>query len=358
MLTVPPPAGPGLGIARDALSGRHTEAMDDERAESPEWRAVTAHVDPIEGGPPFSYVPVLKQGTVSGVSVYALEDPPHWHLVTFGLVSAGWGFELTLRLSRDKDTLPPGRTEDDLVPSWVVNLLANLGAYVISTGHPFAAGHHIDLRGPMRLGDRTDITAAAVTLDPRLGTMDGPDGPIEFLQVVGLTADELELCRAWRTDSVLGLLSESDRLLITRLDRPSILDDPSVRERAEAGVASDGSSLHELRVGTLALRRKGRRRPRVVLTMGAGAATGLGPALRRKLNREGAVFELVGDRDTVRFLVAEPARWDVDEASPALTVVTMAVPAGCVDELAGVFTGRTGSSRLQWLPGLRFVVVP
>jgi hypothetical protein len=290
----------------------------------------------------------VKPGTVSGVSVYALEDPSHWHLVTAGLAAAGWGFELTLRLRRD----------DEEVPGWAVNLLANLGAYVLSTGHAFAAGHHIDLRGPIRLGDPTALTAAAVTLDPRLGTLDGPDGPIEFLQVVGLTADELELCRSWQTDAVLRLLAASDPLLLTRLDRPSMLDDPAVREQAEAGVAAEGSSLEELRVGTLRLRAKGPLRRRLIVTMGAGAATGLGPALRRKLNRDGASFQLVGDHGAVRFVVAEAPSWELRDAGPDTpAVVTVALPLERVDQLAGLFTGRTGSGKLPWLPGVRFVVV-
>jgi hypothetical protein len=321
--------------------------MDGDRGEDPTSRLLAAHVDSVDGGPPSAHVPILKPGTVSDVSAYALDDPSHWHLVTSGL-AAGWGFELTLRLGR----------HDEEIPGWAVNLLANLGAYVVSTGRPFAAGHHIDLRGPMRPGEPTAITAAAVTLDPRLGTLDGPGGALEFLQVVGLTADELELCRSWRTDAVLGLLAESDPLLLTRLDRPSMLDDPAVRERAEAGVAAEGSSLEELRVGTLTVRAKGHLRSRLVVTMGAGAATGLGPALRRKLNRDGASFRLVGDEALVRFVVAEPPSCEQGDPGPdAPAAVTVALPLERVDELAGLFTGRTGSGRLAWLPGLRFVVV-
>jgi hypothetical protein len=87
--------------------------------------------------------------------------------------------------------------------------------------------------------------------------------------------------------------------------------------------------------------------------MGAGAATGLGPALRRKLNREGATFDLIGDRGRVHFVVGGPPEWHTGPAD-----VTLAVPLERVDELAGLFSGQTGSGRLEWLPGLRFVVVP
>jgi hypothetical protein len=323
--------------------------MDDAGAGDPGRRFLEAYIAKVDGTAPRADIPIVKQGTVSSVLVYELDEPRHWHLVTFGLAQSGWGFELTLRLSRG----------DEDVPGWAVNLLANLGAYVFTSGHPFAAGHHIDLRGPIRLDDRTAITAAAVTADPRLATVDGPDGTVEFLQVVGLTADELELCRAWRTDAVIELLAESDPLLVIRLERASILDDPAVRERAQAGVAADGSALDELRVGTLTVADKGRWRHRLEITVGAGAATGLGPALRRKLNREGASFDLVGDRGVVHFVVAEAARSQIDDGgADAPTRVTLALPLDRVDELAGLFTGGTGAGELEWLPGVRFVVVP
>jgi suppressor of fused len=159
--------------------------------------------------------------------------------------------------------------------------------------------------------------------------------------VVGLTADELELCRAWRTDGVLDLLTSVNPLGLTDLDRPSLLDDPGIRERAEAGIGTDGSSLEELRVATLRLIEHGRRNKRVVLQMGAGAAAALGPALRRKLNRPGATFPMIGGPLTVRFLVAEPPRWELSGGG-----LTVEVPLARVDELAGLFAGKPGSAEL------------
>jgi hypothetical protein len=317
--------------------------------------AIAAHVDDADGGPPAHHVTLRKRGSVAGISVYSLEAPRHWHLVTYGLSEldekvtndasvSGWGFELTFRLART----------DDERPDWAINLLANLAAYVFAGEHPFAAGHHVDLRGPIRLGDPTLITAAAIAVDPGLGSLSGPYGAVEFLQVVGLTADELELCRAWRTGAVMDLLAESDPLLVTRLERPSLLDDPALRERAEAGVAAEGSSLVELRVATLRWEVKGRRRPRLEVTVGSGAAVALGPALRRRLNDTGAAFDVIGDAGTVRFVVADVAGWEIggDGAS-----VTVSLPLAGIDGLAAMLSGRTGSGRVAAVPDLRLVVV-
>ena len=294
-----------------------------------------AHLDRAEGASPREELVIRRQGTVDQVRIYAIVSPPHWHCLTVGLRELG--FELTFRL---------GGNGDD-PPQWTVDLLANLGAYVFRTGHEFAAGHHIDLRGPIKLDDPTEITAAAIVADPGLPAWHG----VEFLQLVGLTADELELCRSWRTEAVIELLAADDPLLITRLERRSLLDDPKVREQAESGVAAEGSALEELRVGTLNWERRGWPKSRLVINIGVGAATGLGPALRRKLNRSGASFRVIGDAGDVRFVVADEARWQQGEDG-----ILVAVPLAAVEELAGLFTGKVGSGGLAILPGLRFVV--
>ena len=334
--------------------------MAETDKEGPGFAALRAHVDRVDGGPPRQqYYPrnpsrFQRGGPLHAVTVHSLEDPPHWHVVGYGLSElgakesfdrevSGWGFELTFRLVR----------VDDEPPAWASDLLANLAAYVWQTGHDFVDGDHVDLRGPIRLGTDTLITAATVSLDPALGTLRGPLGRVNFLQVVGLTADELELCRAWRTGGVLALLAEANPLLVTDLQRPSLLDDPAVRERAEAGVASEASGSSQLRVGTLRSIRRGRRTPRVTLQLGAGAASGLGPALRRKLNRPGATFTVVGDVDRVEFVVADAPRWEARHGR-----VVVEIPMSGVEDLAGMFSGTTGAREVPGLSGLRFVILP
>ena len=302
--------------------------------------AATAYIDGVAGRAP-RQVFSPRRAAIDEVRLYGLSAPDHWHLVTIGL--ADLGFELTVRLPRP----------DDSLPTWAVDLLVSLAAYARRSGHPFADGHHIDLRGPIRLGSDTAITAAAVTADPTLGTL----GAVEFLQVMGLTADELELCRSWRTAAVIGLLRQRDpashrgRLGLTELERPSLLDDPALREVAEAGVAAEGSALEELQVASLSWRR---RRSALVVTLGAGAATALGPALRRKLNREGARFVVVGDAGELRFEVTSTPEWRLVSDDGGLAVQ---LPLAGVDEIANLFNGSTGTGRVAALAGVRFVVI-
>jgi suppressor of fused-like protein len=317
--------------------------------------AISAYVEEADGPPQRVLFPQAPNRFRSGgplrqVAAHWLGD--HWHLITYGMSEmdekesddpevSGWGFELTFRVAEDPDQ----------VPYWAVDFLTNLAAYVWRTGHPFALGHHLDLRGPIRLDADTAITAAAIAADPVLGTLDGPFGSVEFLQVVGLSAAELELCRAWKTDGVLELLGRQDQLLVTRLDRPEVIEPPSVRAEIDQRLAADGSAMTELGVATLRWRRRGLRRD-MVLTMGAGASAALGPALRRELIGPSASFRLAGDQGDLRVVVGPTPRWS--ENADGLEIM---VALEGVEDLADLFDGKTGWGRLAFYPGLRFRVV-
>src|SRR5262245_58672455 len=62
--------------------------------------------------------PPIGEGLIYGISAYRAKDPAHWHFVTYGFSElyakesddpevSGWGFELTFRLARGREELPP-----------------------------------------------------------------------------------------------------------------------------------------------------------------------------------------------------------------------------------------------------------
>jgi hypothetical protein len=318
--------------------------------------AIDARVSVADGGPARSwYHPrptrsFTGPGPLEAVGVYLVDG--HWHLVTCGLTElhakespdaaiSGWGFELTFRV---------GPADPDAPPLWAVDFLAAMASYVWSGRHPFAAGHLVDLRGPVKMDTDSVITAAVMVEDPVLGSLPGPFGEVQFLQVVGLTATELELCHAWHADGVVELLSRRDPMLVTVLQRPDLTDDPELAAEAVERAAHDGSALHELRIGTLKLDRSLRRRATVQL--GAGAASALGPALRRELVGDGASFVVVGDTSEMRFVVGDRPDWRWTDAG-----LEAVVALDGVEYVAGLFDGRTGWGRASDWPGLRFRVV-
>src|SRR5207249_3966557 len=133
-------------------------------------------------------------------------------------------------------------------PVWAVNFLQNLARYVFRTGNVFGVHHHLDLNGPIALGEATDIQAALFVADPELPAINTPNGRVQFLQVVGLTRDEMHALEEWQPAPVVELLARDNPLLITDLKRKSILRDPETARAIEEGALRDGSSANGIYV--------------------------------------------------------------------------------------------------------------
>ena len=235
------------------------------------------------------------------VLVFARDTPvPHWHYIGVGLSHGaaaptgdagpdgddggdghaarpaaddgrGWDFELTARLARDGGA---GPGEHEHPPAFMADVLQNLARYVAETGNPLGPGDTMDLFGPIRLGSDTPVGHVFLVDDPELG--DAPDGSgtsaegVAFLQVVGLTADEAAAKKSWTRDGFVVLFAQQHPLLVTRLERESILADPAVRSALAAGRERDGSTTSGMAVRALAVEhptgplRRLRRRPATV----------------------------------------------------------------------------------------------
>lgn len=193
------------------------QRMNEAEPTSPGWNAITGvlerlypgvvprHLAPMPG-PAFG-------GGVQGISAYPNGD--HWHLVTYGLTElyakesedpdrSGWGFELTIRVAPLTDE----------PPQWAFNLLERIAQETRRAGTVFAVGHRLDSRSPID-GDRSPFTALAFTLDPALGTLQTVNGRFDFIQVIGITANELVEMKASSTESVLARIRATNSHLVT-----------------------------------------------------------------------------------------------------------------------------------------------
>lgn len=168
------------------------------------WLEIDKVVESIYGdqkprhyAPPVHYM-LGGEDPLDGVSIYdSQKDIFHRHLVSYGMSelyyneeAAGgefskWGFEFTFRLK------PFDEDGDD--PTWVVNLMNNLARYVIKSGKWFEEYHVIPANGPIRLNSTAEINIVGVAFvsDPELGKIQTPHGEVLFLQMVGLTANEM-----------------------------------------------------------------------------------------------------------------------------------------------------------------------
>jgi hypothetical protein len=184
-------------------------------SEAPGWDAIERAVSAVHPGAVpihFGNDATLPNQGIVGISAYPLDD--HWLVVSFGLSelfekgnddpsTSGWGIELTIRPIRI----------DEQPPRWALNLIEALGRSVYSTGRAFGNAHRLDPGGPITGVNDTELRAVAFTTDSELGLIDTAHGQVEFLQVVGITLDELATMKETSTKAVLDELRARDPLL-------------------------------------------------------------------------------------------------------------------------------------------------
>ena len=184
--------------------------------EAPGWASITAAFSALYGDQEPAHralVPgVAFGGALEGISAYRADWG--WHFVTYGLTElfgkesddtevSGWGYELTM--------LTAGGDEP---PEWAWRLLHALAAAAVRDGRRHDAGDRIDLGEPLD-GGTSALTALAIRDDPLAEPQPSPFGRYRLLQLVGVTAEQLEEIRAGSTEAVLARLTAGDGLLRT-----------------------------------------------------------------------------------------------------------------------------------------------
>jgi suppressor of fused-like protein len=267
---------------------------------------------------------------LDAIAVWRRAEPlPHWHYVTHGFTElyakhsgnplvSGFGFELTFRLACE-----PGATEP---PLWPMHLLQSLACYVFKSGNAFHDGHRLSTNGPITLGSPTRLGALGFAFDPELPAIDTPNGHLAFLQVIGLAVDEERAAQQWETRKLLDLLRARLPLWITDLKRASLLDEPAMLARVNAGIAQDGSSCVAVYADVLEVRQRKRllRRGQAEITLGARQIAQLAELLPLRLPF-GRAFTLAGPRWKLQFTVARRNRWRIERGVLKLFVARASV---------------------------------
>lgn len=186
-----------------------------------------------------------SQSPLPAISVWEGRNPAHWHYVTYGLSElfektspdpeiSGLGFELTMRTPRGDDEERP--------PTWPLRALQALGAYALRARGGFDTGHRADLGGPIAPGVDTALSALVFVPDPLLGKITGPFGSLLFLQVIGVTADELAAIARLDHEGVVRCFADLDFYGLTDLSRSSWFQSPQkapVIRRYQLGIRLD-----------------------------------------------------------------------------------------------------------------------
>lgn len=165
---------------------------------------------------------------IDGTSIYdSNKQSFHRHIISYGMSElyyneekadgefSKWGFEFTLRLAPFK--------YDENDPLWAVQVMNNLARYVFSGGRWFEENQFIPAKGPIRLNTETEITGLITVLDPELGKIQTPHGELSFIQLVGITNNELHALMdnpsAASVEKLINTLKANNPLLITDLER-------------------------------------------------------------------------------------------------------------------------------------------
>lgn len=186
---------------------------------------------------------------LESISVYRSQsERPHWHYVTFGFSElfekesedpnlSGLGFELTFRLLvTDSEASPP---------QWPCELLNDLARTIFENGTHLQPGHHFEFQNSISTTASSKLNAILVAKDMELETLQTKFGRVEFLQVVGITADEVGILKLLRGDKFIDLVKNNlGALLLTDINRGSIADDPRVAAQIkESGTADDTGDI-------------------------------------------------------------------------------------------------------------------
>lgn len=217
----------------------------------------------------------------------ALNIPPHWHYISFGLSDlhgdnrvhllhppqtcdaagnalpqpSGMGFELSFRLAKTAAGVVPAIGADgapapkapvavDRPPTWPANLLQSLARYVFQTGNRLCAGDNVPWGKSLdQQQPASSIQHMLIAPDPQLPRVQTPFGCVDFCQIVGVTGAELEQASRWNGNGVCQLLRKATgtggEWLITDMQRSHSVFElfPDTLVQLEHDLEVEGSDL-------------------------------------------------------------------------------------------------------------------
>lgn len=198
---------------------------------SPGWDAIESVFSALyPEQQPMHYGSVLTSRAIVGgneyLDGYSIYNSPnnYKHIVTFGMTELyanedalgeewnGWGYEMTIKLAEQ---------ENDAC-MWAISLLGNLARYTYTQERFFEPFQFIAGDGNSICRDRdSQITALMAVYDTEAKGIDTIYGKTEFIQLVGITEQELDALKENRENAkrLYELMIEDNPNLVTDLNR-------------------------------------------------------------------------------------------------------------------------------------------
>lgn len=322
---------------------------------APGWAALEEALAALHGRPPTYFTPSEEdlddEAQVESVACFFLEQPsPHWHLVSCGLSElydkqfirpevSGFGFELTMRV--------PGNPEEP--PAWPMQLMRNLGRYVAATRRAFSEGEHMNAHAPLALDEPCTLTAVCFLEDPELRPIQTPNGSVMFLQVLGLTDDELEAVMDGDAQDFIALVAQHNPRFLCEANRPSYLEDDEIHARIQDRIRTEGSTATGSSASDLTLQEED---GTLTVSLGAMHVRGLIRGLRHRVpfQRE---YTLRGGKAKLLLAPANDCAWHADAENATLMLTADAAKA-----LAEELRSARGAYAVPSIPRLVIQVQP
>lgn len=331
---------------------------EDGGTQAPGWEAIDKALTPLYANQvPKHYGTLLSYelggpDPLRGISAYKrLEPVPHWHFITYGFTElydkesensavSGWGFELTMRLKTDAAAEEP--------PHWPLSLLQNLARYVFNSGNVFANGDYLNANGPIAQETDTLIRSMIFSHDQELPPIETPNGSVEFLQIVGITDDEELAIKQWKTLGALEIFRQYLPLLLTDIERTSLLEIDEVRKKLSAGASAEGSNTGYIFVEQLAWIEKKHplRKPELHITLSARQIREILALLPYRLPF-GLKFGLVGNEFKITIGAGDKNRYEMDG-----NTLHLEIQPNVLDELLSSLKPQEGIYSLRGFKGV------
>lgn len=229
-----------------------------------------------------------------------------------------------------------------------ISLMQNLARYVFQSGNVLGDGEWMNANGPIALETDTQLHALAFIKDPELPELDTPHGSVDFIQIVGLTLDEMEAGKQWQTRGLLDALLPHMPLWTTDLSRSSLLKRSDVHDAVEAGKTRDGSSMGVLFMPAISwsIRKRLLQAPATMIRLGAGHVEELLQSLSMRLPFGRDLF-LAGSGQAIEFTPGESmvVREEGDHLHVSLNPTAL-------EAVCATLRPVVGEYRVRGLPGI------
>ncbi|EIT86237.1 BtrU protein [Fictibacillus macauensis ZFHKF-1] len=294
------------------------------------------------------------------MAAYESHEPmPHWHYVSYGLSKHNLTnekestihFELTIRLKK-----VPGVTEP---PNWVPAVFHSIAEYVLVLGRPLKHGTWIsDIDATFDALD-SNLVGLVCNEDPDLGRVQTEHGVTTFLQLTGITADEMEAMQAYDTLAVLDIAREMNLLQkgMTDLDRASFLQNEAFTSAVALGTERDGSSTGYLFVENMSftLKKSFFGRMKYYLRIPVNQAAQLGRLFKGRLTKNRNLALDSGQRKLMFLPSQKEEGFEIDDRQLEGEVLMLSNET--ILELVAIFQPKAGTYKLITVQGMTVEIV-